>query len=223
MTLGVALCGKGFVLVAADKRETIELRYGGRHTGMTDKIYEIDHNLVALMAGPGWACSLFRAVSRKIDLHSPLEDTAVQHNLGPEIEGEYARRVKEENPSDKPDFQVLLAGFDSEKNSVLFSLSSPNFLAFPNSQWLPIGSAAQSQYFLKAIYRREASVDEMALLACFCIRETSKQDQFVGPEMDIAVVRQSGIENLAEEKVKELGAQAEGISQSIRHAFGVSS
>lgn len=220
MTLGIALCGDGFILVAADRQQTVELSRGGRHTLEVCKINRVGDSCVFVTAGPDWGGTMFQAVAKKSGLCSPLTDSMI-YDFTKELAEEYAQpRVNSvTQETGQPSLQFLLAGFDDESGPVIYALSAKQFLPLGGHQWWAIGCSAQSQYFLKAIYRPDAVVNEMALLACFCIRETHMQDPLVGPTMDVAVVRRDGIHFLPPNELEGLSQNAEMISEQIRRAF----
>lgn len=219
MSLGLALCGQDFVLVAADKQETNQLKFGGRHTTLVCKIEEIGNSCVLVAAGPDWGTVLFKTVIEEIEYRSLLDNTPITQ-LTSNLYEEYIKIPRERFSQSGPQFlQFLLAGFDTESNPLLWSFSSPDFSPKPSDLWNIAGMGAQSQYFLSAIYKEQASVEELALLACFCIRETSKQDKFVSEELDMVVIRQDGIENIGDDAILRFSARAEEISISIKREF----
>ena len=128
MTLGLALCGQDFVLVAADKQQTNELKFGGSHTTLVCKIEEIGNSCVLVAAGPNWGTILFRKVTEGNKFRSLLGDTEIL-KLTMDLHEEYIKIAPERFPQGVPPFlQFLLAGFDPESNPLLRSFSSPGFI-----------------------------------------------------------------------------------------------
>lgn len=59
-------------------------------------------------------------------------------------------------------------------------------------------------YILNRRYDRNASVEELAGLVAFAIKETASQDQRVGGPIIITTITSGGIKELSEDKIKEL-------------------
>ena len=53
MTLGLALCGQDFILVAADKQETVTLKHGGRLEPRRGVLSQAGSHAAECHRGPG--------------------------------------------------------------------------------------------------------------------------------------------------------------------------
>lgn len=222
MTLALALHGEECMVLTADKQETKTYK-GGNYIENVTKLIEIDGSQVFAMAGPSPCENMFLATINALLKTRPMNPELLG-SLSDRLKNKFERmyRTKREREDNHAGF--LLVGVDDENEFSVNYFESPNFFPIPERSFGTIGSRGQSLYFLWHIYDKtkptKPTVDQLILLACFCINETAKQSGLVGKDMDIWVLRKGQpIDKLTQAQIEEIRKEAEGVSGTIAEQF----
>lgn len=205
MTLVIAVRGQDFVVLGADRRGTVQ--DSGDNTvslNIFDKLIPINNRVAALMHGSAPA---MRFLLEEVQATSGIADlgvTAVARRLVTSCRKEL-RDIPIAARAATPQFGIVVCGLDHKGRKwtprCLGLSSYAGFWLESHSPFGIFGRPMIANYLFEKHYKTDSSEKHLAWLVALALTETRRVDGFVGGNIQMVVIRKSGISDFDEDDV----------------------
>ncbi|MBI4647127.1 MAG: hypothetical protein HY738_11190 [Bacteroidia bacterium] len=183
MTLTICIKAKDGIILASDSRASSYFT----SNDTVIKIFKLDeHNAIGIAGDGELAMHFFDIISGDLNFGTGISKLAEQlREAGKKNFNEF---FSHQEPKDRPDLSILLAGYTKDNIPEIYRLTSKdNFVPRKSTTGFDcIGIPVIAEYLLNRLYEHDITTLNAAELAAFCIKETSSQDKRVGGPLQIA-------------------------------------
>lgn len=184
MTLTMCIIAKdGGIVLASDSRASSFLT----SNDTVKKIFRLDdHNAVGIAGDGPLAMHFFDTVSGELNFRNGISALVEQlRELG---KNKFNDFFSHQDPKDRPDLSIILAGYTLDKKPEIYVLNSKdNFVPRKSPTGFEcVGIPIIANYLLNRLYEPEITTQSATELAAFCIKETASQDFRVGGPTQVA-------------------------------------
>jgi len=209
MTLTICIKAKDGIILASDSRASSYFT----SNDTVIKIFKLDeHNAVGIAGDGELAMHFFDIIVGGLNFGAGISKLAEQ--MRKEGKGKFDEFFSHQEPKDRPDLSILLAGYTKDNNPEIYRLSSKdNFVPRKSTTGFDcIGIPVIAEYLLNRLYEPDITSINATELAAFCIKETGSQDQRVGGPIQIATFSNTKeYTSLSREEIDKINSKCDQI------------